>query len=158
MHIAHACRMKKGFISSFFLLRNKYGSNFTYKLGRSSNVPWKQTECFAFITQAEQIDSTRVHAIQHERDFDVLEEGLGLCNRIFISNEKSFHIPIAFLGEIIGGYLLLSYPRRYIPDRIVDKIDKLSATMVESGLFQFYISSKIFQEKKDQAAHVLERF
>lgn len=48
-------------------------------------------------------------------------------------------------GELIGAYVL--YSKSYIPDRAVEKIDKLSAAMVESGLFQFYISIKKYKEK-----------
>lgn len=45
----------------------------------------------------------------------------------------------------------------YIPDRTVDKIDKVGALMVESGLFQFYISFKKYEEKREQMAHVQKK-
>lgn len=50
-----------------------------------------------------------------------------------------------FAGEFISTYLVRS--KNYIPDRTIEKFDKLSATMVESGLFQFYLSIKMYQEK-----------
>lgn len=52
----------------------------------------------------------------------------------------------------MGAYVLHS--KHYIADRTVDEIDVLNSAMVESGLLQFYISMKMYDEKRQTIAIV----
>lgn len=69
-------------------------------------------------------------------------------------SDRPFLTVQSFLGELFGVYLLRSESIHHITDRTVQKLDKLSATMVESGLFQFYISFKKYQEKRATMRYV----
>lgn len=143
-------------IVSFFWCRNKLGRNITHTTEAVYNPRWKnRNECFAIITQTESINFVTVFAVIFFRDFDVLEESLGI-NKLAIQCSsfmgKSCTCFVYAAGEYFGAYFLHS--KHYIPDRAVNKIDKLSTAMVESGLFQFYISIKIYEEKNEQLAEV----
>lgn len=134
------------------MLRNKFGRNITYDIIAKIVVEtWKHEECFAIITLSESIGMIGAFAKMKQRDFDVMEEGFGMNNFKIWSADTWSHF-ICVSGEFVGAYML--YNKHYIPDRTVDEFDELSAAMVESGLLQFFISTKIYEEKIQQIAEV----
>lgn len=65
---------------------------------------------------------------------------------IFLTNARSIHFTLLnFLGELFASYSLISY--NYIPERMIEKFNKLSATLVESGLYLFLKTIQHYQEK-----------
>lgn len=82
--------------------RYKFGNNFTYKKEKVGTEAWKHTESFTIIAQPGLVLNTvRVFAIGNKRDFDLLEENLGirtfLVNSLFVWKNLLFSIcSIAF--------------------------------------------------------------
>lgn len=85
----------------------------------------------------------------YKRDYDILEEPLGISQTIFATNEFELDINskqhIYRLGEFYDRYVLTS--DQYISERMIAKIDKVTNSMAEHGFYQFYQSWMEFERK-----------
>lgn len=99
------------------------GSDFNYAgLGLLNELIHQHTESFGIVT-FDWMKNYIKHLINNRRDFDILQENLG-------------SLPSAFNLQ----------STEYVPQRMVQQINKAVVSMIESGLFKFYTSFTVFME------------
>lgn len=128
--------------------RRNIGQNITHKEVRLTGyVAANQKDCFIYIGEASRIESLQSVFMNFERDFDVLEESLGLFQHTFkrqVTNQSNVRCCFCS-GAVSSPYYLVS--DHYIPDRMLKKIDRTTSAMMENGLNQFFSAFTEFKRK-----------
>ena len=103
------------------------------------------TNSFVFIVEDERLNAVLKILEIDSHDFDILEESLGnvfaKINRT-IGHCKFF---VYILGEISLTYYLEN--DGYVPTRMIDRIDKVTSSVMENGYYQFHKSIADFKLK-----------
>lgn len=82
----------------------------------------------------------------HNRDFDLLDDHLGKGTRNFINNINLLNFWNDFshtLDEINSQFVLES--NHYVTERLLKKIDRLTSSMIENGLHQYFAATDAFK-------------
>lgn len=130
------------------LSRREIGPNINFKGVQYPETAFNTNNSMIYVCKFNSIEAAQAHLTKCDRDFDILEDDLGKLIRYFpfvnLIRMKIFKILI-FIGGIATYYYYQS--DRYIPDRMLERIEKASSSMMENGLYQFFTSFVAFQRK-----------
>lgn len=79
------------------------------------------------------------------RDYDILVDSLGMESRIFNAESFKPHSSAFVSGAIYSQYFLES--SHLVSERLIEKIDRASSAMMESGLHQFSTNLNDFKQE-----------
>lgn len=134
------------------LPRKKIGQNIKFNGMKSlRKLASKHTDSFIFVYDPQLYEALEETLVNNNRDFDVIQEGLGIVHFI-CKKRKLFNLIFFTLGTISTQFYLES--ENYVPDRMMKKIDKATSSFVENGLRQFYESLVDFRQKLIDRVHL----
>lgn len=103
---------------------------------------YNKSVCFVLIVETFFHDVVMNVLKKTDRDFDVLKESLGKLLNYFITFTHGLMFMFQCLGEISSSYYLQS--EYYVPDWIIETVNKITGSMLENGFHQFYESLREF--------------
>lgn len=117
---------------------NYEGTELTLRLAPEHKDP------FIYVGESYRVENFRSAFVSHERDFDVLPEMLSNFLHTFFTSLANLYFD-HILGAISAAFYLQS--DHYVPERLLNKIDKRTSAMMENGMHQFYTSFTNFLRK-----------
>lgn len=123
----------------FDIFRNKIGPNLRYAgVQVYSDLIKNHTNCFAIVQNKAVFDLMKI-VTPDSRDYDLLQESLGNENNFQVHPHSNYLSNLCILlGFLLSPYILTGY--KYASQKTIKKIDKLTSSLMESGLDRFYES------------------
>lgn len=130
--------------------RNRMKTNINYGgIEKFTHLLQIHKSSFAYVTRKAVITFFEIVS-KDLRDIDVLQESLGIFFIEFIASVFSFSLlpyqTCNLLVFITGTFKTANFLKsdEYIPERMVNKIDETTSSMMENGLYNFYKSFYTF--------------
>lgn len=122
-----------------------------------SKLTQDDANCFIYVVETSREEYLKRLLVKSGRDFDVLQEILGKIRlgrlRRLVSEWNSSIFNVNHISGSTNSQFFLESDH-YVPERVINKLDKTTSSMMENGLHEFYLSLAIFKQKLIDRAYL----